>query len=545
MKSRREAEEHDAERRAARLGLPYLNLLSVKVPTELKAMALVPERRARAARLVPIQLAKSDLVVAIFDPEDEKTKAVLKELEGRFSIRAVVVSISGLEHAWGFYKYITEEGEEISGSVGIQEEALKGIAESVKNLGDVARAVNALKGASITRILEAVLGGGVTLGVSDIHMEPAKGSGVLRMRADGLLHNVIDALDADVYRSLVTRVKLLSNLKLNVKEEPQDGRFTINFGGLGVEVRTSVIPSEYGETVVLRILDPRALKVNLEELGFREDDLLIVKDVIARPYGLILNTGPTGSGKTTTLYAFLRKVFKPEIKVITIEDPIEYHLEGISQTQVDRAAKYTFASGLRSILRQDPDVILVGEIRDEETAEIALNASLTGHLVFSTLHTNDAVGSVPRLFDLKARPQIVGPALSLVIAQRLVRLLCPECKRPVELEEEIKNKIADAIKKLPPRVNRGHYEKITVFEPVGCAECGETGFRGRTSIFELFLVDERMKELIYKDPTETALKEAARLGGMVTMIEDGVLKTIQGLTSFSEVERVAGRIWEQ
>ena len=213
-------------------------------------------------------------------------------------------------------------------------------------------------------------------------MERAKGSGLIRMRVDGLLHNVIDGLDTDVYRSLVTRVKLLSNLKLNIREEPQDGRFTINLGGLGIEVRTSVIPSEYGETVVLRILDPRALKVNLEELGFREDDLLIVKEVIARPHGLILNTGPTGSGKTTTLYAFLRTVFNPEMKVITIEDPIEYHLEGISQTQVDRAAKYTFASGLRSILRQDPDIILVGEIRDEETAEIALNASLTGHLVF-------------------------------------------------------------------------------------------------------------------------------------------------------------------
>jgi type II secretory ATPase GspE/PulE/Tfp pilus assembly ATPase PilB-like protein len=266
--------------------------------------------------------------------------------------------------------------------------------------------------------------------------------------------------------------------------------------------------------------------------------LKIAEAEIKKPNGLILNTGPTGSGKTTTLYAFLRRITVPEVKIITIEDPIEYHLPGISQTQVDAGASYTFASGLRSILRQDPDVILVGEIRDKETAEIALNASLTGHMVFSTLHTNDAVGAIPRLLDLGAKPQTLGPALSLIIAQRLVRILCQKCKT----EQEIKEKIEKFLETLPERVNKKDYQEFKIYSPKGCAECGNLGFRGRTSIFELFVVSEKMEELIYKNPTELDLKDLAKTENSVSMQEDGVLKVLKGITNFGEVERLTGKI---
>ena len=290
----------------------------------------------------------------------------------------------------------------------------------------------------------------------------------------------------------------------------------------------------------MRILDPNALKVNLEDLGWRADDLAIVQGEIKKPNGLILNTGPTGSGKTTTLYAFLKHVWRSEIKIITVEDPIEYHLEGTSQTQVDPEANYTFASGLRAILRQDPNIILVGEIRDKETAEIALNASLTGHIVFSTLHTNDAVGAVPRLLDLGIPPQILGPALSLVIAQRLVRVLCEKCRVPSPLGKEDTARIEKLLKGLPTRVDRSPYAKPTVFTAKGCPECKNLGYRGRTSIFELFTVTKDIEEAIYKNPTEIDLARLAREGGMTTMQEDGTLKVLRGVTSFEEVERVTG-----
>jgi type IV pilus assembly protein PilB len=362
------------------------------------------------------------------------------------------------------------------------------------------------------------------------------------LRIDGLLHSVFSGFKPAVYKSIITRVKLLSNLKLNVQDQPQDGRFTISLTDRAIEIRTSIIPSEYGETAVLRILDPSSLKVNLEDLGWRSDDMAIVEREIKKPNGLILNTGPTGSGKTTTLYAFLRKVSRPELKIITVEDPIEYHLEGISQTQVDTDSGYTFASGLRSILRQDPNVILVGEIRDKETAEIALNASLTGHIVFSTLHTNDAVGAIPRLLDLGILTNILGPSLDLIIAQRLVRRLCPKCKTRKAASADLEAKIRKLITSLPGRVKKSDYAKPDLYEAKGCDACGHLGYKGRVSIFELLLVDETIEAAIYGNPTEIQLKGLAKKQGMVTMQEDGILKVLTGVTSFEEVERLTGQI---
>ncbi|MEK7479377.1 MAG: GspE/PulE family protein [Patescibacteria group bacterium] len=539
--AKRKTEEADAKRRAEKLGCEYLDLVSIKVPTELRAMEILPEEEARKALLSPLQLLKKNLVVAVFDPTNSETERVLANLKKKYEVRVLVSSLAGLEHAWSHYMYIRAAGKEISGKVQIDENRLKELQERITNFQAFSEALQALS-AKTSELLEVILGGALGLRASDIHLEPTEGEGLIRLRIDGILHTAFTGILSPAYRSLITRIKLLSNLKLNVSREPQDGRFTIALRGVSVEIRTSLIPSEYGETAVLRVLDPSTLKINLEELGWREDDLKIVEQVLRRPNGLVLNTGPTGSGKTTTLYAFLKKVFTPEIKVITIEDPIEYHLQGISQTQVNRDTQYTFASGLRSILRQDPDVILVGEIRDKETAEIALNAALTGHLVFSTLHTNDAVGAVPRLFDLGVRHQVLGPALSLVIAQRLVRRLCKECKKPTPLSDETKAKVSVFLGALPKRVSLTKYQNPTIFEPGSCEACGMLGYKGRTSIFELFLVTDAIEELIYTDPTEMAIKKKAREAGMVLMQEDGVLKVLEGVTTFQEVEHVTGKI---
>ena len=540
-KQRRVAEEKDAERRAKQLGLPYLNLISTKSPTELRAMELVKEKDATENLIVPIQIVRKKVTLVAFDPKTKGAATVVAELAKKYEVTTAVCSMTSIKHALSFYKYISEV-KEISGSVEINEENLKDLENKIKSIEDLSNEIESFKSPYVSQVLEIVFAGALALKASDIHLEPGEQRNAFRLRIDGMLHAAYENFSSSVYHSIVTRIKLLSNLKLNIHDEPQDGRFTIKLMGRDIEVRTSIIPSEYGETAVLRLLDPLSLKADLKELGWREDDLAIVEGQISEPNGLILNTGPTGSGKTTTLYAFLKHITKPEIKVITIEDPIEYHLEGVSQTQVDEEVGYTFASGLRSILRQDPDVVLVGEIRDKETAEIALNASLTGHLVFSTLHTNDAIGAIPRLTDLGAKVQVLGPALSLVIAQRLVRVLCPTCKQKKDLGNEEKEMVEKFLRELPERVKKTSYGKDSVYIPKGCVACGNIGYRGRTSIFELFLVSEEIEKLIYKDPTEIELKESARKGGMVTLQEDGVLKVLEGITSFEEIERLTGKI---
>ncbi len=541
QKQRRNAEEADAKRRAEKNGLPYLNLISAKVPTEIKAMSLVSEAEAQKALLAPFQILGRKVRVAVFDPNLEETAEIVKKLGESHEVLLNVSSMTSLNHAWGYYKYVVPE-KEISGRVEINEKTLNELKDKVKSLDDLKNLLAGFSSPYLSQMLEIILSGALALGASDIHLEPAEENGILRLRIDGLLHTAYEKFNPFMYKSIVTRIKLLSNLKINIVNEAQDGRFTISLTDRDIEIRTSIIPSDYGETVVLRLLDPTSLKVNLEELGWRKDDLAIMEEEIKRPNGLILNTGPTGSGKTTTLYASLRKVFNPEMKIITVEDPIEYHLPGISQTQINPEAGYTFASGLRSILRQDPNIILVGEIRDKETAEIALNASLTGHLVFSTLHTNDAVGAIPRLIDLGVPVNVLGPALSLIIAQRLTRLLCPVCKKPVTVEESLKQNITRFLNGLPARVNKKDYSNYKIYEAKGCDACGHLGYKGRTSIFELFVTDEKVEETIYKNPTEIELKDLAEKQGMVTMQEDGVLKVLRGETSFAEVERLTGPI---
>jgi type II secretory ATPase GspE/PulE/Tfp pilus assembly ATPase PilB-like protein len=364
-----------------------------------------------------------------------------------------------------------------------------------------------------------------------------------------VLNDVFSEFEARTYRLILSRIKLLSNLKLNVKDEPQDGRFTINLTDKAIEVRVAIAPSEFGEVVVMRLLDPDAINLHISDLGFRKDDLDIIEEELGKPHGMILNTGPTGSGKTTTLYTFLRHKNNSSIKIITIEDPIEYHLDGIEQTQVNQEAGYTFASGLRSLMRQDPDVILVGEIRDNETAGIAVQAALTGHLMFSTVHANDAAAGVPRLLDLGVKKESLAPALNMLIAQRLVRKVCALCGVVQDVPAEMREKATTIINGLPERVNKEQYlsaMKIATVKEGGCEKCSGTGYKGRVGLFELLKITPQLQDLIIKGAGQLEIQKAMTDSGFVTMQQDGVLKVVAGVTTIEEVERATGKIvWNE
>ena len=442
------------------------------------------------------------------------------------------------------------ESSKIRGEITIPRELFLEIKNNVDSTTSFKKKLEEVLDENISKVLEVILAGGIVLGSSDIHIEPEEDSAKLRLRVDGVLQDVF-FFNRKTYDSFLSRIKLLSGVKLNITQKSQDGRFTIVtpellIGRRGIsikkddeemiEVRASTLPSEYGETIVLRILNPKGL-VDIEDLGLRKGLKEMFENEIKKPNGMIILTGPTGSGKTTTLYAILKNIRKPEIKIVTIEDPIEYHLKGISQTEVHKEKGYDFASGLRSIVRQDPDVILVGEIRDFETAQIALQAALTGHLVLSTLHTNDAAGTIPRLQALGEKPYNIGPALNAVIAQRLVRKVC-QCSEKTEMSEDEYQKISSALKDVPQDIVS--YSKETkIPRKAGCSKCNKTGYKGRIGIFEMLLVDDDMENLILSSPSSVDIKRKAIENGMLTVYQEGVIKVLNGETTLDEVERVA------
>lgn len=545
-KLRREGEERAAKRLAEELGYAYVDI--GKTPASFEAVTAIPEPQAREAFMVGLERGDRTLAVAVADPRLPPTMRLLVELKKNFpGLKIVMASRSGISQLWHMYTFAAKEAKGITGKVDF-EERLAGFVQKLASFRAVKEAFDGLDftKTSTTELLEMLLAGALANDASDVHCEAEEKDAKFRFRIDGRLHDVATTVPVKNYESLLARFKLLSGMKMNVRDEAQDGRFTVRAAkGREIEIRVSIVPSEFGETVVMRLLDPKAINLKFADLGLRDDDLAIVNAELARPNGLILNTGPTGSGKTTTLYTFLRKLNDPEVKVITVEDPIEYQVEGIEQTQVDAEAGYTFASGLRAIVRQDPDVILVGEIRDMETADIALQAALTGHLVLSTLHTNDAVGAVPRLTNLGIKPATIGAAMSLVIAQRLVRKLCGSCRKEAAITPEMEKRVRSFLKKIPSRVARTGYEHPVLFEPVGCDACNHFGYKGRVGIFEFFRGGPELEEAILQEVAETVLTQLAAKQGMVTMQEDGVLKALHGITSLKEVEEVTGPLkWE-
>lgn len=426
--------------------------------------------------------------------------------------------------------------QKITGEISIPKELLKKLEGEIHSIQDMADNLPSWETTDTSLFVMTLLSSAVFLGASDLHIESTKEGAHLRARIDGMLENAAD-LPEKTYKALLSRLKLLSGIKLNVTDRPQDGRFTFRIEeSLSIEARVSSLPSEHGESLVLRLLNPKSLKT-IKDLGLRKDLLSLFQREIKKPNGMILVTGPTGSGKTTTLYAFLKDVQNPQIKVITIEDPIEYRLEGISQTQT-AGKEYTFALGLRAIVRQDPDVILVGEIRDSATASIAIQAALTGHLVFSTLHTNDAAGTIARLLSLKADPASISAALNLIIAQRLVRKVCAVCSKtreatPLELIT-IKKGLEKLQNNLKPKIST----TLQIAESKGCKECNNTGYKGRVGIFEAIVTDDALETFVAKSPSIAELRAYAQKVGMISMYQDGLLKVLEKTTTLQEVERV-------
>jgi len=538
---RRQEEEQRTKDLAAKLGLPYLNLSAL--PIQGDALGLIDETEAKAGQLAIIQKSGFEIKAALADPKNSVTLGILDRLkQQKLNVAVFLVSRSSLQKAWQTYQNVIRTGAKITEEVSLRSTDLKQISQEVKTLADVKNKLGSLKEESATGFLEIIIAGALANSASDIHIEKEEKQALLRYRLDGMLQDAAP-LPPKVYSLLLSRIKLLANITLNVRDQAQDGRFSIALNEKDIEVRVSVIPGAYGENIVMRILNPTDIELGLERLGFRPDALKFMQEEIRRPNGIIVTTGPTGSGKTTTLYAFLKSVTRPEIKIITLEDPIEYHLSGITQTQVEAERGYTFASGLRAILRQDPDVILVGEIRDKETAEVALQAALTGHIVFSTLHTNDAAGAIPRFIDLGANPTTLSAGLIDIMAQRLLRRVCQKCQESyspsAEETAKIKKALADWPKKIPaPEFN----EKTKLVRGRGCPACNNTGYKGRIAVYEIIPVTPEIEKLITKSPSHAEVLETIKKGqGFISLYQDGLLKVLSGVTTLAELENVVGQ----
>jgi type IV pilus assembly protein PilB len=530
----REREEEDVARILSdKYGMTYTDLGLVQIDSD--ALRLISESAARTAEATTFAKAGKDLSLAVRNPNNPALASLTTDLESRgFKITQFLVSKKSLDKAFDRYAEISFTTESKAGVFSFVDEKLREVGGKMTR-SQLRQELDAAIGEKslnrVSRILEALLTGAFALRSSDIHFEPREESVLLRLRIDGLLTDAY-TFDPQTYHQLNGRIKLLSGVKFNVTDRAQDGRFSITRMTGDIEMRVSFIPGNYGESIVMRILDPEATRVSYKELGIHPKLLARLETEIRRPNGMLLTTGPTGSGKTTTLYSFLREIESSETKIITIEDPVEYHLPGIVQTQVE-ADKYTFAEGLRSIVRQDPDIIMVGEIRDGETADIAIQAALTGHFVFSTLHTNDAAGTFPRLADLGADPKSFGSAVTVSMAQRLLRKLDPEKRVERPLTDGEKAMIARAFDPLADKSLIP--EKIeTVWEPAPANE-DETGYRGRIGLYEAIFMDDELATFLRDNPPSNEIAKIARKQGYLTMAQDGILKALNGVTSLSEV----------
>jgi type II secretory ATPase GspE/PulE/Tfp pilus assembly ATPase PilB-like protein len=530
-------EEALAEMLAGKYGVEYVDLTNKSIDTD--ALRLVLEAEARSGELAAFHKLNKNLFVAMRSPERLDSLNTIKKLEQLgYAVRRFITSKASLEHAWDRYHDISYATETEAGILTLSNDTITQMLEKLKTMEDVRVEISAHAGSKdthrISRVLEIIMSGALSLGASDVHMEPEEKSVRMRYRLDGVLVEAT-TFDFPTYALISSRLKLLSGLKLNVKNAAQDGRFSIVVHEKEIEIRASVLPGAYAETIVMRVLDPTTIALPMEALGFDKYLMALFEREIAKPNGMILNTGPTGSGKTTTLYAFLRQASDPSVKVVTIEDPIEYHLPGVVQTQVSK--DYTFALGLRSTLRQDPDIIMVGEIRDAEVASTAVQASLTGHLVFSTLHTNDAAGTFPRLIDIGISADILAASLTVAMAQRLVRRLCPHCRVATPIVGEVRTTM-DLLLKNIPHADELPENRETMWLPKGCEKCGGLGYKGRIAVVEVITMDRAIEDAIRTTSSEREIWKAARPQHIRRMSQDGAVKILQGVTSFEELSRV-------
>lgn len=540
----RREEEARAKERAVKENLPYLDMTHVYV--DLGALTILPEETARDARLAVIEKAGTrTLNTVIEDLNNSKTQALIEWLKNKgYRLKVFLVSHSSLEETLQHYADYTPPQASLKEILRIPETELAHVSERMQDVESLRKTILSLP---TSQLLTAILAGAIKTEASDIHAEPLKEEVQLRYRIDGVLTHVV-SFHPEAYKQLLVRIKILASLRLNIHDTNQDGRFTIQIidnkaNGLdrSIDARVSILPSSHGETLVIRLLGLQIKKLTLKQLGMRENAEKTLRSQLAKTNGMILTTGPTGSGKTTTLYTLLKELNDGKRNIVTIEDPIEYRIKGVTQSQVSIHEHYTFATGLRAIVRQDPDIIMVGEIRDRDTAEIAVQASLTGHLVLSSLHTNDAAGVVARLQELGIGTQLIPSSLNIAIAQRLVRKLCPHCKEAYTPAPETIEAIKQALSLISPTTHIDIPADISrLWRPVGCKECFGLGYRGRTALFEILTISESIERLILNNAGVYQIRARAMEEGMITLLQEGLLKAVEGLTSLDEVRRVAG-----
>lgn len=536
----RDGQERRTSAHADEVGLPYIDLRGT--PIAQNVLALLTKSQAGTFRVIPFQRDDSGIHVATPDPNSTALKEFLTSFGARqrVSVFLYLISELGFVEALERYERLPEEHASIHGGVEISGRDIEAMGESATTFAQLREKLTSI---SVSDLLTLLIAGAIRGRASDIHIE-AEAAGIkVRYRIDGVLHDIVE-LPKDLWQRLISRIKLVAGLKINVSDIPQDGRFTIFYAPPSTEkidVRISVLPTAFGESVVMRLLMASSVGVKFEDLGVMGRALTAFSTEIARPNGMILTTGPTGSGKTTTLYAILSELNTSDNKIITIEDPIEYKLEGINQSQIEQDRGYTFANGLRSIVRQDPDIIMVGEIRDLETADISIQAALTGHLVLSTLHTNSASGTVPRLLSMGAKPFLLAPAINVMIAQRLVRRLCEYCKKETALDAATLDRVKKILDELPESErSKLSFDTFTFWSAAGCEQCNSIGYKGRIGIYEIMPMSPEIEKLVLSGKTsEYEMQAIAIKEGMVTMVQDGLLKAAAGITSVDEVFRVA------
>lgn len=526
--------EESTKKEADLIGVPYINLSEFPVPVE--ALKTLPEAEAREHKLVCFYYSGADVRVGITEKGSLNDPFINEFAERvRATVKVYLISTHSFENVLKLYSSLPIIIP-VSKDINITDAEINRFELNINNLQGLQ---SAFKNVSISDSLTLIIAAALKLNASDVHVETEESKISVRFRIDGILYDAA-ALPKDQWKQFISRVKLLAALKINVTDRPQDGRVTIQLAKDSLDVRISTMPTVYGESVVMRILHSGTKGVTFDELGLRGDVYARLKREVERPNGMIITTGPTGSGKTTTLYAILRTLNKPGVKIITLEDPIEIKMEGLNQSQVDPSRDYTFAKGLRSLLRQDPDICMVGEIRDLETADIAIQAALTGHLMLSTIHTNSASGAIPRLLSMGVKPFLLAPSLNSIIGQRLVRRACPFCMEEEVIAPEKMERVLKLLETLPPAEAKNvDLKNLHFYHSKGCDKCSGLGYRGRVGIYEIFIMNKEIERVILSEQiSEFAIQDLAIKDGMVTMAQDGILKALDKLTTVDEVFRV-------
>jgi len=523
------------------LKIPTRKIESKDIPFE--TLKYIPEESAAHYGFVPISIAEGVLEVGIVDPDNIEARDALNFISSKINLpfKLFLISEDDFKEVLDTYKglsgVVTKALSELSGELSGDESDINKDSTQDLNTAKKAGEARIIEDAPVTKIVATILRYAIEGMASDIHIEPMADKTRVRFRIDGELHTSL-VLPLNVHRSVVARIKILSNMKLDENRKPQDGRFSAKIDKRGVDFRVSTFPTYYGEKVVMRILDKEKGVRKLDGSGLSVEHLEMVRRAIKRPYGIILISGPTGSGKSTTLYSMLNEVDKETKNVLSLEDPVEFNIEGVSQSQVRPEINYTFATGLRTTLRQDPDIIMVGEIRDKETAALAVQAALTGHLVFSTIHTNNAVGVIPRLIDMGVDPYLIAPTLVLAMAQRLVRTLCPDSGKEVPIEGSMKKFVEGHFHDLPDGVRAKFMPTEKLFEISPSPAC-PNGTRGRMAVFEMFEMDKEIEEAVLRKATELEIRDIVRQKGMLNIQEDALVKCAAGLVPFEEVNSLS------